>query len=194
MRQNLLDHLPQDPPAVVALDDTRIRKSWPQGQRRQVYARSLGPLQVNLIWAQRFLQLSMASAADGQARMVPIGWRHAPHPPKPTKNSSEQERQRYREDSHKQSLGVVAGNEMARLRSWRRTTPAGPKTAVDDRRWRLHQPYRAQESAFPHDQRVASVRDAKLYFLPESTTSRQAPGLWRTGSEPSSCVPTSPSW
>ena len=90
VRRNLLDHFSEDSPAVVALDDTRIRKSGRKVSGAKYTRDPLGPpFQVNLIWAQRFLQLSMANASSGQARMIPIGWRHAPHPPKPSKDSSE---------------------------------------------------------------------------------------------------------
>ena len=173
VRQNLLDHLPQGAPAVVALDDTRIRKSGRKVSGAKYTRDPLGPpFQVNLIWAQRFLQLSMASAADGQARMVPIGWRHAPHPPKPIKNSSEQEAHRDREDSRKQSLGVVAGNELARLRSWMddHSQAERPLWTIVDGGYTNRT---VLKNLPPRTVFVGRIRsDAKLYFLPESKTAK----------------------
>lgn len=173
VRQDLLDRLPEDSPAVVALDDTRIRKSGRKVSGAKYTRDPLGPrFQVNLIWAQRFLQLSMASAAEGQARMVPIAWRHAPHPPKPTKNSSEQERQRYREDSSKLSLGVAAGNEMLRLRSWMddHSQSQRPLWMIVDGGYTNRTVLKNLPSRTVLVGRIRS--DAKLYFLPESKNSK----------------------
>ena len=173
VRRNLLDRLSEDSPAVVALDDTRIRKSGRKVSGAKYTRDPLGPpFQVNLIWAQRFLQLSMASAATGQARMIPIGWRHAPHPPKATAKSPEQERQRYREQARKQSLGAVASNELARLRSWMDDHSQAQRplwTIVDggytNRTVLKNLPARTVL--------VGRIRaDAKLYFLPELKSSK----------------------
>lgn len=173
VRHHLLDHLPENSPAVVALDDTRIRKSGRKVSGAKYMRDPLGPpFQVNLIWAQRFLQLSLASSSEGQARMVPIGWRHAPCPLKPAKTASEQQWQQYREASRQQSLGVLAGLELARLRSF-----------LDDHKQAQRPLWTIVDGGYtnrtvlqnlpPRTVLVGRIRaDAKLYFLPAAKSSR----------------------
>lgn len=120
VRQQLLDALPcPTQPALAALDDTHIRKSGRKVSGAKYRRDPLGPpFQVNLIWAQRFLQLSLATGEDAHARMVPIGWRHAPTPPKPKTGASPEQLARYQADCRDQSLGLLAASELAQLRSW----------------------------------------------------------------------------
>ncbi len=92
-------NLPALTPLVAAIDDTLIRKTGVKidgvGWKRD----PLGPaFQTNLVRGQRYVQLSAAwPGADGQARMIPIDFTHAPTPPKPGKNATEDQVHRYKE-------------------------------------------------------------------------------------------------
>ena len=120
-RSTLLEHLPRGEPLIVALDDTITRKTGRKihgvGWKRD----PLGPpFQTNLVLAQRYLQLSAAwpVGEDGQARMIPIDFRHAPTPPKPRKNAPDYEalHKTYREAAKQQNLNVVCLERIKKMR------------------------------------------------------------------------------
>lgn len=173
VRQNLLGHLPACSPAVVALDDTHLRKSGRKVSGAKYIRDPLGPrFQANLIWAQRFLGLSLASAAEGQARMVPIGWRHAPAPPKPGPKASAEEQQRYRADCRKQSLGAVAAGELGRLRNWMDDNGEAQRLL-----WAVVDGGYTNQTVLQHlpprTVLVGRIRaDAKLYLLPDEASAK----------------------
>jgi len=179
VRQHLLDPLPEGAPAVVALDDTRLRKSGRKVSGACYTRDPLGPrFQVNLIWAQRFLQVSLATAAEGQARMIPIAWRHAPHPPKPARQATAQQMQHWRQQRRQHSLAAVACHELARLRCW-----------MDDHGQQQRWLWAVVDGGYtnsttlknlpPRTTLVGRIRgDAKLYFLPESSPAKGRPRVY----------------
>jgi hypothetical protein len=71
-------------PLIVAIDDTIVRKTGRKTHGVKWRRDPLGPpFQVNLIKAQRFLQLSAAiTSCKGTSRMIPIDLFHAPSNPK----------------------------------------------------------------------------------------------------------------
>src|SRR5690606_16362491 len=85
--------------AVVALDDTRIRKSGKKVHGAKYTRDPLSPpFHTNLVRAQRFVQTSMALRGEqGAARMLPVDWVHAPAPPKPHSNADAQELARHKQ-------------------------------------------------------------------------------------------------
>jgi hypothetical protein len=111
-------HLPAQAPLVVAIDDTLVRKSGPAidgvGWKRD----PLGPpFQTNLVRGQRFVQLSAAwPGPQGQARMLPVDFTHAPTPPKPGQRASAAEQAHYKQAQKQQRLNVVALQRIAHLR------------------------------------------------------------------------------
>ena len=119
-RDCLLKHLPDDQPLVVALDDSIARKRGKKifgvGWKRD----PLGPpFQTNLVQAQRYLQFSAAwPIANGESRMVPIDFQHAPSPAKPNKKAKNQEQElaNYREALKQQNLNRVSLERIKRLR------------------------------------------------------------------------------
>lgn len=126
-RSTLLDHLPEGEPLVVALDDTIVRKTGKKIHGAGWKRDPLGPpFQTNLVHAQRYLQFSAAwpIGEDGQARMIPIDFQHAPTPPKPRKNAPDFEtlQENYREALKQQNLNVVS---MERIKKLRDSLPAG---------------------------------------------------------------------
>jgi hypothetical protein len=122
-------HLPAEAALVTAIDDTLVRKSGPRidgvGWKRD----PLGPaFQTNLVRGQRFVQLTAAwPGPDGQARMIPVDFTHAPTPPKPGKRASDAEKKQYKEQQKQQRLNVVALSRIAHLRQ---TLPATRKLVV----------------------------------------------------------------
>lgn len=126
-RSTLLENLSEEEPLVVALDDTIIRKAGTKihgvGWKRD----PLGPsFQTNLVRAQRYLQFSAAwpIGEDGQARMIPIDFRHAPTPPTPRKNAPDFDalQETCREALKQQNLNVVC---LDRIRKIREKLPVG---------------------------------------------------------------------
>lgn len=124
VRRAVLDCLPAQQPLCRALDDSVFRKTGPKihgvAWRRDPLS---PPFQVNLIRAQRFLQFSAAvPVAQGvrSIRMVPVDFLHAPTPPKPAKNASEQDLNLYHQARRNASLGKQA---IARLEAIHRSLP-----------------------------------------------------------------------
>lgn len=121
IREKLLENLPSDQPLVVALDDTIIRKTGKKihgvGWKRD----ALGPaFQTNLVKAQRYLQFSAAwplPGTDGEARMVPIDFQHAPSPSKPRKDATEDQQKHYKEALKQQNLNAVSLQRIKHLRA-----------------------------------------------------------------------------
>jgi hypothetical protein len=121
VRTALLHALPAQQPLVVAIDDTLVRKRGAHiegvGWRRD----PLGPpFQTNLVRAQRYLQFSAAwPLAEGAARMVPIGFFHAPSAAKLAKEAQAdaQEQKLHRERQKQMSLNSHALAQMRQLRA-----------------------------------------------------------------------------
>jgi hypothetical protein len=90
--------LPPEAPVVAFFDDTLFRKKGPKvagaGWRRD----PLGPkFADNLVWAQRFLQVSLAyPEARGRCRGIPVSLAHCPVPAKPRRGAPEAELAEYR--------------------------------------------------------------------------------------------------
>ena len=120
VREAVVDSLPDDAPLVVAVDDSIVRKTGKKIHGAGWKRDPLGPpFQTNLVHAQRYLQLSAAwPLADGEAKMIPIDFQHAPTPPKPRKNSPdfEQLQQQYKEASKQANLNVVCQRRLELLR------------------------------------------------------------------------------
>lgn len=117
-RQQLEAQLKPGAPLVVALDDTLVRKTGTKidgvGWKRD----PLGPpFQTNLVRAQRYLQFSAAwPLAGGQARLVPIGFFHAPSAGKPPKDASQEQLRAHREEQKQLRLNQQALVAMQQLR------------------------------------------------------------------------------
>jgi hypothetical protein len=100
------------------MDDTLVRKRGSHiagvGWKRD----PLGPaFQTNLVRGQRHLQFSAAWPLEqGAARLVPIGWFHAPSAPKPSKEAGPELQQQQREQRKQMSLNTRALEQMRELR------------------------------------------------------------------------------
>ena len=119
VRTCLVEQLPPEEPVVVAVDDTHLRKSGKKVAGAKYARDPLGPpFHTNFIWAQRFLQLSMACGSPESARMIPVGWQHAPVPKKPGPQASDDELEAYKKAGREQCVGKVATTQLRQTRTW----------------------------------------------------------------------------
>ena len=129
IRDTLIENLAPGDPLVVAIDDTIVRKTgkkiYGSGWKRD----PLGPaFQTNLVYAQRYLQLSAAwPLENGAARTVPIDFLHAPTPVKPPKTADPETHKSYREVLKQQNLNRQALNRIDILR---REMPTGQHLVI----------------------------------------------------------------
>lgn len=108
-------------PLCVALDDTILRKVGKCIPGTAYRKDPLGPpFNVNLVWAQRRLQLSAAVAdSNGEGRMIPIAFEDASTPHKPRKGSDDEVVQAYREQMKQRNLNAVAVEALESLQDQR---------------------------------------------------------------------------
>jgi len=118
-------------PLVLALDDTILRKTGKTIPGSAYRKDPLGPpFHLNLVWAQRIIQLSAAiPGPDGQARMIPIGVQDASTPKKPRKNAPLEEWEIYRQLHGQANLNVRALEALGELRC-SRAEFQGPQRAI----------------------------------------------------------------
>ena len=170
VRTSLLERLPPAAPVVVAVDDTRIRKSGKKVTGAKYTRDPLGPaFHTNFIWAQRFLQLSMAAGSPESSRMIPVGWQHAPVPKKPRAGAADAERKDYRQACREQSVGKVAATQLQQTRAW-----------LDRQGQLARELWCAGDGGFTNGTVLKNLprntiflgrirSDAKLHFLPQPT-------------------------
>jgi DDE superfamily endonuclease len=155
---------------VVALDDTRIRKTGKKVYGAKYTRDPLSPpFHNNLYRAQRFLQVSMALPGEqGAARMLPVDWVHAPTPHKPHKNADAQELERHKQQCKQAAIGAVGARRMAHLRQWMDENGAGAKrlwTVVDG----SFTNGTVLKQLPPNTTLIGRIRsDAKLFHLPDA--------------------------
>lgn len=174
VRQSLTGRLGASEPLVTSLDDTRLRKSGRKTHGVKYTRDPLGPpFHVNFIKAQRFVQLSMAAAAqNGMARMIPIDFVHAPSPQKPKRNADEQEQKKYRQERKQMALPKVGVDRLHALRN------SMDEDGQNDRPlWSVVDGGYTNGTFLKNlPERTTAVgrirADAKLYHLPASTTAK----------------------
>ena len=115
--QQLLLELPPDAPVVLLVDDTQLRKSGKKIPGAKWQLDKLGPkFNVNLIWGQRFLQVSLAlPSKGGGCRSYPITFLHCPVPAKPGKKATAQEQEQYKEKLKEMALPRIAAKKLEDL-------------------------------------------------------------------------------
>jgi hypothetical protein len=118
--EDLIRTLSPEQPLVVALDDTLIRKTGKTIYGGKWLRDSQGPpFQTNLVWGQRFVQVSLGLPhvpGAWRGRMIPFSFQHYPWPVKPGKKASEAEWKIYRAFRKSARLGLCAIREMKKLR------------------------------------------------------------------------------
>jgi hypothetical protein len=118
VRDQVIASLQPQEPLVVAIDDTLVRKRGTLIHGVAWRRDPLGPhFQTNLVRGQRFIQFSAAwPLEEGQARMVPIGFFHAPSAAKAPRDADAKELEAHREEQKQRSLNHQALLQMGELR------------------------------------------------------------------------------
>ena len=115
-------HLPAGQPVIAFLDDTLLHKSG-----RHVHGASwkrdpLGPpFSTNLVWSQRFLQISLALpeqplGVPGRARAIPVDFSHCPTARKPSAKASHETWDAFHALRASQKLSVRGVTQIQALR------------------------------------------------------------------------------
>jgi hypothetical protein len=118
---------PESRPLCVALDDTILRKTGKKIPGTAYRRDPLGPpFHINLVWAQRMLQLSGAVADENnEVRMVPIAFRDASTPRKPRNGAPSEQMQYYREWMKQRNLNALAIDALSHLQEERASEHGG---------------------------------------------------------------------
>lgn len=115
--QQLLLELPPDAKVTLLVDDTQLIKSGKKIPGAKWLHDKLGPkFNLNLIWGQRFLQVSLAiPSKHGGCRSYPITFLHCPFPAKPRKNAPAEEQELYKRKLKEMALPRVAAEKLSAL-------------------------------------------------------------------------------
>ena len=110
----LLQELSPDAPVVLLVDDTQLRKSGKKIPGTKWLRDKLGPkFNVNLIWGQRFLQVSLAiPSREGGCRSYPITFLHCPILKKIGKKATVQQQREYKDKLKQMTLPIVAAEKL----------------------------------------------------------------------------------
>jgi len=119
VRRAVLSDLPPNAPVCAVLDDTLLRRAGTHTPGVAWRRDPLGPrFQTNLVRAQRFLQISLAtSTAHGFPRVVPVQFWHVPTPAKPSKKAADAEQQQYRAAARAARISLRAAAQIQALRA-----------------------------------------------------------------------------
>ena len=111
----------------VALDDTILRKTGKTIPGAAWRKDPLGPpFNLNLVWAQRRIQLSAALAdEDHEVRMIPISFMDASTPRKPAKTAPSETRKLYQEHMKQRNLNTLAVGVLEQLQAERAAENGG---------------------------------------------------------------------
>lgn len=116
----VLELLPEGAALVIAMDDSYLSKSGKKVASSGWYRDPLGPaFHTNLMWAQRFIQLSAAlpdPANPKRSRMIPIAIELIPKLPKPAKDASKEDVAHYEQIKALNSPGAHAIRLLTRVR------------------------------------------------------------------------------
>jgi len=159
-----------DGPVVIALDDTRVRKAGKKTYGVKYTRDPLSPpFHTNFIRAQRFIQTSMACVnGGGQARMVPVDWKHAPTPQKPRAQAPTEQWDDYKAQCKVASMSLAGVERIEQMRTWLDDTARKERTlwCVVDGSFTN----RTVLKQLPHNTvLVGRVRsDARLNYLPDT--------------------------
>lgn len=104
----------------VHMDDTLLRKTGKKVSGAKWLRDPLGPpFQTNLVWGQRFLQISISQFAKMGAvpsKTIPIEMVHCPLPVKPGKDAAQSLWEEYKECQKKLKLSVIGSEKISLLR------------------------------------------------------------------------------
>jgi hypothetical protein len=119
-------------PLCVALDDTILRKTGKHIPGTAYRKDPLGPaFNLNLVWAQRMLQLSGAVCDENHdVRMVPVVFQDASTPRKPRKTAPPEVVQTYKEQMKQRNLNALAVQALEDLQQERAGEHSGVAPAL----------------------------------------------------------------
>jgi hypothetical protein len=119
-RSGVLQELGSQQMIVAHMDDTILKKTGTHIPGVAWRRDPLGPpFQTNLIWGQRFLQISMAlpdHQGSSQSRAIPIDFHHCPTLRKPRRTASEQDWENFKEQQRKLNLSKQGSERLTQLR------------------------------------------------------------------------------
>lgn len=123
---------PPGRPLCLALDDTILRKTGKTIPGAAYRKDPLGPaFQLNLVWAQRMLQLSAAVVDENHdVRLVPLAFQDASTPRKPRKTAPPETVQAYQEQMKQRNLNALAVQALAALQQERTQENDGAAPAL----------------------------------------------------------------
>lgn len=102
------------------MDDTLLRKKGRAVFGGRWMRDPLGPpFQANLVWGQRFIQVSLSLFEKGgpvQSRAVPVDLIHCPPVKKPGRSGTESDWEQYRETQKKAKLSIIGAQRVRLLR------------------------------------------------------------------------------
>jgi hypothetical protein len=121
-----------DRPLCVALDDTILRKRGRHIPGTAYRRDPLGPaFHLNLVWAQRRLQLSGAVCDPyNDVRLVPVAFKDASTPRKPRKSAPPEAVQTYKEQMKQRNLNALALQALEQLQQERADEHGGQAPAL----------------------------------------------------------------
>jgi hypothetical protein len=127
VRKEVESLTPASRPLCLALDDTILRKTGKTIPGAAWRKDPLGPpFNLNLVWAQRRIQLSAAVAdKDHEVRMIPISFMDASTPRKPAKTAPPEALELYKERMKQRNLNTLAVQALGQLQAERATENAG---------------------------------------------------------------------
>jgi hypothetical protein len=129
IRRAVLAELPPQAPLCVAIDDSLLHKTGIRIPGVAWRRDPLGPpFQTNFVRAQRVLQFSAAvPLPNGGGRLVPISFRHAPTPAKPSRKAPAQQWVQYRQAARLARIPLLAAQQIVSLRQALDAEPNGPQ-------------------------------------------------------------------
>ena len=132
IRKEVESLAPASRPLCVALDDTILRKTGKTIPGAAYRKDPLGPpFNVNLVWAQRRIQLSAAVADENhEVRMIPISFLDASTPRKPAKAAPPEQVELYKERMKQRNLNTLAREALRQLQQDRTAENDGTAPAL----------------------------------------------------------------
>lgn len=166
---------PASRPLCVALDDTILRKTGKTIPGAAYRKDPLGPpFNINLVWAQRRIQLSAAATDENhEVRMIPISFLDASTPRKPAKTAPPEQVELYKERMKQRNLNTLARENLHQLQQDRAAEHGGTAPALHlavdgsytNRNMLRHLP--------PNTTLIGRIRkDAKLSAKPDTQADR----------------------
>lgn len=171
VQSNVLQEACSLPYVVAHMDDTVIKKTGKHIPGAAWRRDPLGPpFRTNLIWGQRFIQISLALPREGQigqSRAIPVDFHHCPTVVKPHKTAGKEQWQAYKEEKKIARLSRQGSDRITVLQK-----------ALDDQGYEgkelvvgVDGSYTNKEVLKKLPQRTTLVgrirKDTKLYALPE---------------------------